>query len=98
MLFGRHRRPAAEGELCLCGHQAVVVLDDPRLGPEFGSCLAQYEHPRFGPCPFCFQAVSHAVGSDCPGYVLRPAWNTGSARAALAERVPSELPGWGEAA
>lgn len=82
----RFRRPAVLGELCLCGGQAEVVLDDPRLGPAFGSCLARFEHPRFGPCPFCGLPVRHATAADCAAYMLRPAWAVPAAQRALADR------------
>lgn len=76
------RRAAVPGELCLCGHQAEIVLDDPRLGPVFGSCLARYDHPRYGPCPFCGQHTRHATAADCTSYTLRPAWAEPAAQAA----------------
>lgn len=81
------RRPAVPGERCLCGGQAEIVLDDPRLGGiAFGSCLGRFEHPRFGPCPFCGQHTRHATGADCTSYVLRPAWAIQQAQEVLTER------------
>jgi hypothetical protein len=63
-------RPAAEGELCTCGRDAVRVYVTGRFG-EVGHCGIPGAAP-ITPCPFCGSAEPHPLGARCPKYRLRP--------------------------
>jgi hypothetical protein len=62
-------RPAAPGERCTCGRQAVVVYLGSVFGPT-GYCGIADGGDQAGPCPFC-GGPRHQSGR-CPDYRLRP--------------------------
>jgi hypothetical protein len=62
-------RPAAPGERCTCGRQAVVVYLGSVFGPT-GYCGISDGADRSGPCPFC--GGPHHHSGRCPDYRLRP--------------------------
>jgi hypothetical protein len=61
-------RPAAPGERCTCGRQAVVVYLGSVFGPT-GYCGIADGGDQAGPCPFC-GGPRHQQGR-CPDYRLR---------------------------
>jgi hypothetical protein len=61
-------RPAAPGERCTCGRQAVVVYLGSVFGPT-GYCGIADGGDQAGPCPFC-GGPRHPEGR-CPAYRLR---------------------------
>ena len=63
-------RPAAPGELCTCGRQAVVVYLGGVLGPT-GYCGVPDGGDRHGPCPFCGGPRHTEPEGRCPDYRLR---------------------------
>ena len=63
-------RPAAPGELCTCGRQAIVVYLGSAFGPT-GYCGIADGGDRAGPCPFC-GGPRHSEGEGrCLYYRLR---------------------------
>jgi hypothetical protein len=62
-------RPAAAGERCTCGRQAVVIYLGSVFGP-IGYCGIADGGDQAGPCPFC-GGPRHQEGR-CPDYRLRP--------------------------
>ena len=66
-------RPAAPGELCTCGRQAIVVYLGSVFGPT-GYCGIPDGGDRAGPCPFCGGPRHETAYGDpdrCPDYRLR---------------------------
>jgi hypothetical protein len=63
-------RPAAPGELCTCGRQAIVVYLGSRFGPT-GYCGIPDGGDRTGPCPFCGGPRHAEPSGRCPAYRLR---------------------------
>ena len=66
-------RPAARGELCTCGRQAIVVDLGSIFGPT-GFCGIADGGDRAGPCPFCGGPRHKTAWGDpgrCPDYRLR---------------------------
>jgi hypothetical protein len=63
-------RPAAPGERCTCGRQAIVVYLGSVFGPT-GSCGIPDGGDRAGPCPFCGGPRHTTPYGRCPGYRLR---------------------------
>ena len=66
-------RPAAPGERCTCGRQAVVVYLGSVFGPT-GYCGIADGGDRTGPCPFCGGPRHETAWGDpgrCPDYRLR---------------------------
>jgi hypothetical protein len=63
-------RPAAPGELCTCGRQAVVVYLGSILGLT-GYCGVPDGGDRRGPCPFCGGPRHREPEGRCPHYRLR---------------------------
>jgi hypothetical protein len=66
-------RPAAPGELCTCGRQAIVVDLSSIFGPT-GFCGIADGGDRTGPCPFCGGPRHETAWGDpgrCPDYRLR---------------------------
>jgi hypothetical protein len=63
------RRPAAPGERCTCGRQAVIVFVTDAWG-EVGWCGLS-DGGRRGPCVFCGAAAGHPE-ERCPAYRIRP--------------------------
>lgn len=69
-------RPAKPGELCTCGHPAVVVYPNGQ-GGQVGHCGVEGAalHPVL-PCPWCGSETAHKVSwgdpAPCPSYALRP--------------------------
>jgi hypothetical protein len=64
-------RPAAPGERCTCGRQAVVVYLGGVFGPT-GYCGIADGGDRAGPCPFCGGPRHQQPEGRCPHYRLRP--------------------------
>ena len=70
------QRAAEPGELCTCGHQALVVYSSPEFG-DVGYCGVEgsAQHPVL-PCPWCDSPVQHKKPwgdpDRCPDYQLRP--------------------------
>jgi hypothetical protein len=64
------QRPAAPGELCTCGRQAIVVYLGSRFGPT-GYCGIPDGGDRTGPCPFCGGPRHAEPSGRCPAYRLR---------------------------
>lgn len=60
-------RPAEPGELCVCGRQAITVIESGRWGPT-GDCGIRDGGAKTGPCPFC-GGPRYEV--RCPRYRLR---------------------------
>lgn len=78
-------RPAQPGELCTCGHPAVVVYSNERFG-EVGYCGAPGSaRIAVSPCPFCGARFPHKTSwgdpERCPDYQLIPpaVWRDGVA-------------------
>jgi hypothetical protein len=66
----QRERPAAPGERCTCGRQAIVVYLGSAFGPT-GYCGIADGGDRAGPCPFC-GGCRHTEGEGrCPDYRLR---------------------------
>jgi hypothetical protein len=65
------QRPAAPGERCTCGRQAVVVDLGGVFGPT-GYCGVDDGGDRRGPCPFCGGPSHTEWEGRCPDYRLRP--------------------------
>jgi hypothetical protein len=66
-------RPAAPGELCTCGRQAIVVYLSSIFGPT-GFCGIADGGDRTGPCPFYGLPRHETAWGDpgrCPDYRLR---------------------------
>jgi hypothetical protein len=63
-------RPAALGELCTCGRQAIVVYLGSVFGPT-GYCGIADGGDRTGPCPFCGGRRHTGSEGRCPDYRLR---------------------------
>ena len=63
-------RPAAPGELCTCGRQAIVVYLGSVFGPT-GYCGIPDGGDRAGPCPFCGGRRHTEPYGRCPDYRLR---------------------------
>ena len=63
-------RPAAPGELCTCGRQAIVVYLGGVFGPT-GYCGIPDGGEGNGPCPFCGGPRHREPYSRCPAYRLR---------------------------
>jgi hypothetical protein len=63
-------RPAAPGELCTCGRQAIVVYLASEFGPT-GYCGIPDGGEGTGPCPFCGGPRHREPYSRCPAYRLR---------------------------
>lgn len=70
------QHPAAEGDLCTCGRQAVTVYVTAEYG-EVGHC--GIEGAAFDPvlpCPWCGTTEAHTAPwgdpQRCPEYRLRP--------------------------
>jgi hypothetical protein len=63
-------RPAAPGERCTCGRQAVVVYLGSVFGPT-GSCGIPDGGDQTGPCPFCGGPRHGEWEGRCPAYRLR---------------------------
>jgi hypothetical protein len=63
-------RPAAPGELCTCGRQAIVVYLGSVFGPT-GFCGRNDGGDRAGPCPFCGGPRHGELAGRCPDYRLR---------------------------
>jgi hypothetical protein len=66
-------RPAAPGERCTCGRQAIVVYLGSTFGPT-GFCGIADGGDRTGPCPFCGGPRHKTAWGDpgrCPDYRLR---------------------------
>jgi hypothetical protein len=66
------QRPAASGERCTCGRQAIVVYLGSVFGPT-GYCGIPDGGDRVGPCPFCGGPRHRQPDGRCPHYRLRPA-------------------------
>ena len=64
------QRPAAPGELCTCGRQAIVVYLGSVFGPT-GYCGIPDGGNRTGPCPFCGGPRHTEPEGRCPDYRLR---------------------------
>jgi hypothetical protein len=64
-------RPAAPGERCTCGRQAIVVYLGSTFGPT-GYCGIPDGGDRAGPCPFCRGPRHPEPDGRCPAYRLRP--------------------------
>jgi hypothetical protein len=64
-------RPAAPGERCTCGRQAIVVYLGSTFGPT-GYCGVPDGGDRAGPCPFCGGPRHPEPDGRCPDYRLRP--------------------------
>jgi hypothetical protein len=63
-------RPAAPGERCTCGRQAIVVYLGSAVGPT-GYCGIADGGDRAGPCPFCGGPRHPEPYGRCPDYRLR---------------------------
>jgi hypothetical protein len=63
-------RPAAPGELCTCGRQAIVVYLGGVFGPT-GYCGVPDGGEGTGPCPFCGGPRHREPYSRCLAYRLR---------------------------
>jgi hypothetical protein len=63
-------RPAAPGERCTCGRQAIVVYLDIAPGP-IGYCGIPDGGDQTGPCPFCRGPRHPEWEGRCPAYRLR---------------------------
>jgi hypothetical protein len=63
-------RPAAPGELCTCGRQAIVVYLGSAFGPT-GYCGISDGGDQAGPCPFCGCPRHKEPYGRCPDYRLR---------------------------
>ena len=63
-------RPAAPGELCTCGRQAIVVYLGSVFGPT-GYCGIPDGGDHTGPCPFCGGPRHTEPSGRCPDYRLR---------------------------
>jgi hypothetical protein len=63
-------RPAAPGERCTCGRQAVVVYLGSAFGPT-GYCGIADGGDQAGPCPFCGGPRHREPYGRCPHYRLR---------------------------
>jgi hypothetical protein len=63
-------RPAAPGELCTCGRQAIVVYLGSVFGPT-GYCGIPDGGKESGPCPFCGGPRHAEPSGRCPAYRLR---------------------------
>jgi hypothetical protein len=63
-------RPAAPGELCTCGRQAIVVYLGSVFGPT-GYCGIPDGGDTTGPCPFCRGPRHQEPEGRCPHYRLR---------------------------
>jgi hypothetical protein len=63
-------RPAAPGERCTCGRQAVVIYLATVLGPT-GYCGIADGGDTTGPCPFCGGPRHDEREGRCPDYRLR---------------------------
>ena len=63
-------RPAAPGERCTCGRQAIVVYLDSSFGPT-GYCGIADGGDQTGPCPFCGGHRHLEWEGRCPHYRLR---------------------------
>jgi hypothetical protein len=63
-------RPAAPGELCTCGRQAIVVYLGSVFGPT-GYCGIPDGGDHTGPCPFCGGPRHTEPYGRCPDYRLR---------------------------
>jgi hypothetical protein len=63
-------RPAAPGELCTCGRQAIVVYLASEFGPT-GYCGIPDGGEGTGPCPFCGGPRHREPYSRCLAYRLR---------------------------
>ena len=63
-------RPAAPGERCTCGRQAVVVYLGSVFGPT-GYCGIADGGDQAGPCPFCGGPRHREPAGRCPDYRLR---------------------------
>jgi hypothetical protein len=63
-------RPAAPGERCTCGRQAVVVYLGSVFAPT-GYCGLADGGDQAGPCPFCGGPRHVAPYGRCPDYRLR---------------------------
>lgn len=68
-------RPAAPGELCTCGRQAITVYLTGLHG-QVGYCGLADGGARATPCPFCGEHTTHLTAwgdpARCPAYRLRP--------------------------
>ena len=64
------QRPAAPGELCTCGRQAIVVYLGSVFGPT-GYCGIPDGGDHTGPCPFCRGPRHTEPYGRCPDYRLR---------------------------
>jgi hypothetical protein len=64
-------RPAAPGERCTCGRQAIVVYLGSTFGPT-GYCGIPDGGDHAGPCPFCGGPRHREPYGRCPVYRLRP--------------------------
>jgi hypothetical protein len=64
------QRPAAPGELCTCGRQAIVVYLGSVFGPT-GYCGIPDGGDHTGPCPFCGGPRHTEPYGRCPDYRLR---------------------------
>jgi hypothetical protein len=63
-------RPAAPGELCTCGRQAIVIYLGSVFGPT-GYCGIPDGGDRTGPCPFCGGPRHSEWEGRCPNYRLQ---------------------------
>jgi hypothetical protein len=63
-------RPAAPGERCTCGRQAIVVYLGSTFGPT-GYCGIPDGGDQTGPCPFCGGPRHREPDGRCPAYRLR---------------------------
>jgi hypothetical protein len=63
-------RPAAPGERCTCGRQAIVVYLGSAFGPT-GYCGIADGGDHTGPCPFCGGPRHPEWEGRCPNYRLR---------------------------
>lgn len=68
-------RRAADGELCTCGRQAVVVFTNENFG-DVGYCGIDGAQGRpVLPCPWCGSTTAHTASwgdpDKCPDYQLR---------------------------
>jgi hypothetical protein len=66
----RSERPAAPGERCTCGRQAIIVYLGSMFGP-IGYCGIPDGGDRTGPCPFCAGPRHDEPDGRCPDYRLR---------------------------
>lgn len=70
------QRPAAGGELCTCGRQAVIVYQTEEYG-DVGHCgIEGAATDPVLPCPWCGATEAHTASwgdpQRCPQYRLRP--------------------------